>query len=306
MTNPITIFSGTDGLNTKIDPARLGTKNNVLDLAVAADVDVTDTGRISRRKGYTKQVSTAAHSLFCEGGDCLFVSGASLCALNPDYTHVVVTSVTADLRVSYTQVNGQIYFCNGKEKGIVRNGQYAAWEKGTYVGPDTHRQLVGPPTGTIVEYYRNRMYVVQKNVLWYSEPGAYGAFDLVRGFILYPSDIRMVVAVDDGIYVSDSTSLYFLAGKAPTEFEQILLVQYPAIQWTESKFNGQLHVDQYRGPTIRDGQGKAAMWLSKEGVCYGGPGGFHNLSQDKIADFPSGLTGSGLVYNGKYVGLIDP
>lgn len=306
MANPITIFQGTNGLNTKIDPARLGKKNNILDLAVAVDVEITDTGRISRRKGYTKQVSTAAHSLFCEGGDCLFVSGSSLCQLHPDYSHSVVTTVTPGLRMSYAQINGQTYFCNGKEKGIVRNGQYTAWEKGTYVGPDSHRTLVDPPTGTIVEYYRNRMYVVQKNVIWYSEPGAYGAFDLVRGFIMYPSDIRMVVAVDDGIYVSDSTTTYFLAGKTPMEFEQITLVHYPAIQWSESKFNGQLSIDQYRGPAIRDGQGKAAMWLSEKGVCYGGPGGFSNLTQDKIADFPTGLTGSGLVHRGKYTGLIDP
>jgi len=303
MREPINIFSGTTGLNTKIDPARLGEQNNVLDLAVAADVDVSDTGRLSRRKGYTKQTSDSSHSLFCENGDCLFVTGTSLCRLLPDYTSSIITTVTQGLRCSYAQINGQIYFCNGKEKGIVKNGQYSTWVKGSYIGPDSHRTLSDPPIGNIVEYYRNRMYVAQKNVLWYSEPGAYGAFDLARGFIMYPTDIRMVVAVDDGLYVSDSTSIYFLAGKTPLEFEQVHLVSYPAIQWSDARFNGRLIAE---SSTIVDGPGLAAIWMSNEGVCYGGPGGFYNLTQDKIADFPDGLTGSGLVHKGKYIGLIDP
>lgn len=300
------IFQGTHGLNTKIDPARLGRKNNILDLAVAGDVDISDTGRISRRKGYTQQTEVASHSLFCEGGDCLFIAGTGLYQLHPDYTSSLVTTVTSGLTMDYAQVNGQIYYCNGADKGIVRNGQYSAWEKGTYYGPDTHRTLSNPPIGTMVEYYRNRLYVVQKNVLWYSEPGAYGAFDLARGFFMYPTDIRLVVAVDDGIYLSDSTTHYFLKGNTPQEFEQITLANYPAITGTDSTFNGQLVFDRYEGARIIDGAGKAALWLSNEGICYGGPGGFLNVTQDKIAGFPDGLTGSGLVHKGKYIGLIDP
>ena len=151
------IFIGTEGLNTKIDPARLYKDGGIQDLAVGADIDVTDTGRISRRKGYTKRISDIPiHSLFCDDGLCLFVTGTSLCSLNPDYTYTVLATVTEDVRVDYVEINNRIYWLNGNEKGYITDINNS-WVKGTYVGPTTRRNLVSPPIGAIVEYYRNRM-----------------------------------------------------------------------------------------------------------------------------------------------------
>lgn len=302
MTKPINIFRGSDGLNTMIDPARLRSGGGVQDLAVAADIDVTDTGRISRRKGYTKRISASVHSLFCDGGPCLFVTGTSLCSLNPDYTYNILATVTAAARVSYTEINNRIYWCNGNEKGYVSGSINHSWIKGEYVGPTTKRILSNPPTGTLVAYYRTRMYIAQANVLWYSEPLAFGAFDLVRGFFMFATDIRMVRAVEDGIFVSSSNNTYFLRGNTPLSFEQIKVADYPAIQWSDAKLEGSLSQD----GGIIEGNGISAMWMSNNGICYGGPGGFRNLTLDKIADFPDGLSGSGLVYNGRYIGLINP
>ena len=303
---PITIFRGTRGLNTKIDPAQLGKNGGILDLAVAADVDVNDTGkRISRRKGYTRQTTSAAHSLFCDKGPCLFVAGTGLYELHADYSSTLLTTVAENARMSYAEVNGRVYYQNGYEKGYIKDSGAHTWERGTYYGPDTDRVFSDPPIGTIVRHYRNRMYIAQKNVLWYSEPGDFGRFDLARGFLMYATDIRMVRPVEDGIYVSDSTASYFLKGSTPLEFVQIHVAPYPAIEGTDTSFFGSL-IFGNEGITIMEGPGIAAMWLSEEGVCYGGPNGFFNVTLDKIADIPAGLTGSGLVHKGKYVGLIDP
>jgi hypothetical protein len=300
------IFNGTRGLNTKIDPAQLSKDGALLDLAVAADVDVNDTGkRISRRKGYTKQTSSAAHSLFCETGPCLFVSGTGLYELNADYTSALMTTVTANARMSYAEINNRIYYMNGHEKGYIQDSINNSWVKGTYYSPATDRVLSDPPIGTIVRYYRNRMYVAQKNVLWYSEPGAFNTFDLARGFVMYATDIRMVRPVEDGIFVSTAKNTYFLKGATPMEFVQFRVAPYAAIEGSDAPFSGSLVMSQ-EGAIIQEGPGIAALWLSNEGVCYGGPGGFYNITLDKIADFPIGLTGSGLVHKGKYVGLIDP
>jgi hypothetical protein len=302
---PITIFRGTYGLNTKIDPARLGKNGGVLDLAVAADVDVSDTGRLSRRKGYTKQTTSAAHSLFCEQGPCLYVSGTGLYELHADYSSTLLATVTENARMNYAEINGRVYYLNGYEKGYIQDSGSHTWEKGTYYGPDTDRVLSDPPIGTIVRHYRNRMYIAQKNVLWFSEPGAFGAFDLARGFVMYASDIRMVRPVEDGIFVSSSRNTYFLKGSTPLEFVQLRVAPYPAVEGTDAPFSGALIFGQ-EGASIMEGPGIAAMWLSEEGVCYGGPNGFYNVTLDKIADMPTGLTRAGLVHKGKYVGLIDP
>lgn len=299
------IFQGTHGLNTKIDPARLGKNGGVLDLAVAADVDVSDTGRLSRRKGYTKRTETAAHSLFCEQGPCLFVSGTGLYELHPDYISTLLATVTENARMSYAEINGRVYYLNGYERGYIENSEAHTWEKGTYYGPDTDRVFSDPPIGTIVRHYRNRMYIAQKNVLWFSEPGYFGAFDLARGFIMYATDIRMVRPVEDGIFVSTSRNTYFLKGNTPLEFVQVKVAPYPAVEGTDAPFSGSL-IFGNNGITILEGPGVSAMWLSEKGVCYGGPNGFYNVTLDKIADMPTGLTGAGLVHKGKYVGLIDP
>lgn len=308
MTDPITIFRASKGLNTKADPARIySSKEGITDLAVAGDIDITDTGRISRRKGYTQQISgISAHSLFCDGGDCLFVTGTNLCILNSDYSYDVLTAVHANARMAYVQINDQIYYCNGYQKGIIEDKNVKSWELGEYVGPPTRRHLVDPPIGTKLAYYNGRVFVVQGDVIWYSEPGYFGAFDLARGFLWYPSSIRMVRPVDDGMYISTSTQTFFVSGSNPLEFTQTKVADYPAIQWTDIKLSGRLVFNQDGGKTIVETNGLSAMWMSEQGICYGGPSGnFYNLTFDKIASFPTGLTGSGLVHNGRYVGLIN-
>lgn len=302
MTKPIVIFRGSTGLNTKADPVRLYDRGGIKDLAVAGDVDVLETGRLSRRKGYTSRLTGNFHSLFSEGGTCCFALGVKLCLLNPDYTYVEVADVTAGATVSYAKINDRIYWCNGFEKGCIHNGANTSWVKGAYVGRDMMRHFVDPPIGTIVEAYSNRLFVAQNNVMWYSEPGAYGAFDLVRGFYMWGTNIRMIRAVADGLYVSTGNKTYFLKGESPKTWVQIKVADYPAIAGSDFRFAGALN----ESGGIDEGEGLAVMWMSNEGVCYGGPGGFRNMTLDKIANFPDGLTGSGLVHNGRYIGLINP
>lgn len=309
MSSLTTIFRATNGLNTKSDPARIySSSKGVQDLAVAGDVDITDTGRLSRRKGYTLQKSGAFHSLFCDGGEALVVSGTDLCILRADFITTAIATVTAGARMSYAKVNDDIYYCNGHEKGIVSNGAVIAWEKDEYVGPTTYRVLDDPPIGTHVEGYNGRVYVVQGSVLWFSEPYAFGVFNFEDNLFWFPSDIKMVRAVADGLFVSTSNEVFFLAGLDTEEPLQVKVADYPAIEWSESWFNGQLNTYQGGGSSIsQGGGGRVLMWMSDHGVCFGGPGGqFVNVTWEKIGEFPNGLSGSSLVYNGKFVGLIDP
>lgn len=309
MAKPITILKSTKGLNTKLDPTRIySSLKGVQDLAVAADVDISDTGRLSRRKGFSEKIAGAYHSLFCDGGVGLVVSGTDLCILNPDYTTTTIASVTAGARMSYSQINGDIYYCNGFEKGIVSGGEAIVWEKGKYIGPDTDRIFDDPPIGTHVEGLHGRVYVAQAGALWFSEPYNFGTFNFEDNLFWFESDIKMARGVDDGLYVSTSNEVYFLSGLDTDQPLQTKVSDTPAIEYSETWFRGRMVAFKDGGSSIiQDSGQKSLMWMSNEGVCFGGPGGqFQIVTWERIGEFPDGLTGSSLVYNDKFVGLIDP
>lgn len=308
MTDPITIFRKTNGLNTLIDPVDLDISKGIQELAVANNVDISDKGRLSRRKGYTEVLSGSYHSLFCDGGEAIVVSGTNLCLLNNDYTTTTIAQVTQGAKLSCCKINDDIYYCNGHECGIVRNGSVVDWNKGDYVGPTSYRVLDNPPIGTHVESFNGRVYISQGGSLWFSEPFAFGAFNLEDNLWWFPSNIKMVRAVEDGLYISTSNEVFFLSGIDTDAPIQTKVCDYPAIEYSESWAEGRLIIFPEGGISISQGGGKRfLMWLSNFGICFGGPGGqFTNLTWDKIGEFPNGLTGSSIIFNGKFVGLINP
>jgi hypothetical protein len=171
------------GLNILVDPVRIAfdPDSGVQDLAVAYNVDHDRTGRVSRRKGFAQTDRTEdVHSLWCDGGECFFVSGTSLCVLGSDYTYKTIATVTAGARVSYLQFGKRAYWMNGFEKGYVEESVAYSWDKGAYVGPDTQREFSGPPIGTIIRYRAGRAYIVQGPVIWYSEPYSWSYDALCR------------------------------------------------------------------------------------------------------------------------------
>ena len=118
----------------------------------------------------------------------------------------------------------------------------------------------------------------------------------------------MIRAVRDGIYFSTETGTFFFRGKGdPKDFVKTSVASYPVVQYTDVKFRGRLVYPITGDAFIDTGSGEhSAIWMSEEGICYGGyDGTFANLSEDKLV-LPSALTGSGLVYNNKYVGLFNP
>lgn len=106
-----------------------GVANDMLRSAVNVEID--DTGRVSRREGYSVVYDPAEplHSGFeCPAG-VLFAEGRALKLLNPDTG--VVTLLRADLAlgqpVAYVEVNGETYYSNGVVTGKVVNGAARQW-----------------------------------------------------------------------------------------------------------------------------------------------------------------------------------
>jgi len=302
MPDPITIFRGSSGLNVKIDPARLtfdpGT--GIDDLAVAVNVDHDRTGRVGRRKGFAATaITTACHSLWCDGGEALYVAGSTLCRLSPSYTSQTLASVTSGARMSYFQLDTRAFWMNGYEKGYIEAGVNNAWVKGAYVGPDTTRQLSDPPVGHLIAYEHGRAWVAQGAVVWYSPAYTLNAFDLARDFLPFESRLTMLGPVKGGVFFSTDQSIYFGAGADPRAMELLQVANYPAIEGTMAKFDMKKFGDGSQG-------GVGLIWTSTEGVCIGTPGGeFINLTSKNLV-YPKALRGAGICFDGRYVSTLEP
>ena len=302
MANPVTIFKASTGLDVKVDPTRLvfDPETGISSLAVAYNVDHDYTGRISRRKGFTSTSITAScHSLFCEDGDALMVTGNTLCLVAPDLTgYRTIATVTEGAPVSYAQVAGMIFWVNGFEKGFVQNGVNHPWVRGEYYGPTSRRVLSDPPLGTIVRAHSGFMYVVTGSILWHSDPYSLNAFDLLRGFIPFQGQILMVRPVRGGVFVGTDQAVWFLDGNSPKDFRLYKASRSPVFARTDVLVDLS---DMSPKDFLQNRTGEAVIWTGPEGVSVGMPDGqvFH-LTKDKLAPL-SALTGAGQIMSGRYV-----
>jgi hypothetical protein len=294
------IFRGAFGLNNTVESTRLAfdEKTSMGELATAYNVDVDSRGRVSRRPGWNKVASFYGSDMFCEGGDCLFVGGTSLYQLLPDYTRKGLRSgLTPNARLSCAQAPDRIFYTNGFENGYVRQGASWVWQVGEYVGPDTSRTFSNPPIGQLVEFYAGRTFVAKGRHLLWSEGFNWGAFDLARNFLSYGTDITMVKAVNDGLFLSDQTTTYFIGGRNPKEFEQIVVAPYSAIPYTVARVQQAYVTDKKRGKVI--------IWATNMGLCAGSDGGqFENATLGKLT-YPTCSEGTAAALADKYIVLLS-
>jgi hypothetical protein len=308
MARTIKIFSATSGINNKLDPVRLkyDYRKGISDFVACVNCDIDDTGRPFRRKGFTATTRTESfHSLFSAGSFGLGVTGNALAVINADMSKTNIRNVTQNARMSYVRdtdgTQDVIYYANGYENGRVINKISNTWPVGTYVGPETRKTFYAPPIGHLLEIRNLRMFIAVDNILWYSEPGAFNLYRLASNYFGFPSRLRMIQAVDGGLWVSDSERIYFLGGEiAPTIQEmpvQKKKADYAAFEGSAVKVPGS---------RIGEGmEGIVVVFATPEGVCIGtGDGQLINLTERKIA-LPSGLTGAGFYRDGKYIVTIN-
>lgn len=304
MAQPITVFQGSTGLNTKLDPTRVrfDPQSGISDLAVAYNIDHDASGRISRRKGYScTTITEPCHSLWSagDGGPCFFATGTSLCQLHTDFSYSVLAGMSPGARVRYARVQDRTYWLNGFEKGCIQNGANQAWVAGTYYGPSTKRVLRDPPVGHLLVRHLGRIWIGQGSVAWYSEPFSANQFDLTRSFVPFESRLRMLASAGRALFFSDETSTWVLVGQVPGEMELLQVADYPAIEGTEALLD-------MRRLGAGEQMGVGAIWTSARGVCVGFPSGqMVNLTERKF-DLPMAAAGAGGIVGDRYIGLLQP
>jgi hypothetical protein len=126
---------------------------------------------------------------------------------------------------------------------------------------------VAPPGGQLLEYHNGRIYIASGKVLWFTEPLRYGCVHPGRGFLLFPSDITVVKAVSDGLYVcSDLT--YFVSGVDSADFKQREVLPYGGV------YDTGVSLPNY----------DAVAWFSHQGLVFGARNAeLLNVTQDRVA-----------------------
>lgn len=296
MNKVLPIFKGTTGLNNKVDPSRVEDS----DIVTALNVNIDDSGRVSRRLSFVNTGCTlSVNSLYSNGERGLFKVDDDLYLLYPDLTYSLIA---AGLNTQYPMrcctVNSIIYFVNETVVGKVENDVAGPWEGADYVGPTTFRKFSDPPKGHLIAFLGGRIYVAGNNTVWYSEPFAYSWFDLARNYFMFNSRIKMLAAVDDGLYISTESVVYFLNGTVPSEMAQLKVHSYPAIEGTDVYTPG--------GQVLEtEDTRQALLFTSTRSVCACFNSGRIVEMTEKKVSYPEGSYGSAAFLNNTYYALIN-
>lgn len=98
------------------------------DLAAGTNIDIDNSGAISRRPGYTQVLAGNFHSVWSDNNQCLLVTGGQLKKSDASYNLTALkTLADTTTRVSYNKTIGRVYFSNGTDTGIVENGAARTW-----------------------------------------------------------------------------------------------------------------------------------------------------------------------------------
>lgn len=134
------------------------------------------------------------------------------------------------------------------------------------------------PGGHIVAAWMGRLLVARGRNLIYSSPLRYGLHNPTTNFVQFASQLRMVLPVNDGVYLADSKHCYFLKGTAPEAWQVITLESAPPPAGAGFVLDGS-NFDQIPAVPV-------ACWISEKGFALGLPDGQVVLAQEKRLRLP--------------------
>lgn len=98
------------------------------DLALAQNVDVTDAGRVRRRKGYAAALFAGAYDSLYAAGDVMVArAGTNLQRLLLDGTQATLRAGLTGPRLSYDNMGQRIYYSDGLVTGCIDGGVPRTW-----------------------------------------------------------------------------------------------------------------------------------------------------------------------------------
>lgn len=115
MALPVT--SRSKGLNNVTDPVRLGLNW----YARADNIDVTQTGSVKRREGFSRLMAAAMSGAYSSADlTRLYVAADGvLCAVTPDMGLRPLQALQSSTPLQWAQLNDHIFFTNGQDSGVI-------------------------------------------------------------------------------------------------------------------------------------------------------------------------------------------
>jgi hypothetical protein len=272
-------INGFSGINNVTDSARMAEPvNGILPLIEATNVDIDDSRMISRSKGNESLYAGTIHSLWSnsrkEFGLCM--EQGTLKKVTYGEGFLTVTPLYSGLdpaaRMRYVETDDRIFMTNGSFIGYLRDSMVYP-----LVDPDqTYKTRM--PAGHLIEFYNNQLYVAVDSVIFYSDALAWQRTDLRKNFIPLLGRVRMIQAVQGGLFVSDTQGIHFLSGGTAKELVLNPKSPNPVYPGGFCKIEGEMI------GTSEPILGEAVVMMNSEGIFLGGPEGhFLNVTKNRYA-----------------------
>lgn len=110
---PIELKAAT-GVRNDISPERF----DKTDLIVGTNIELDDTGKVSRRLGMTLHTAGVTHSLLASSRDCFVVLNGVLSRVQPDMTMLPIVPVSGS-RVAYERIADEVFWTDGLQSGVL-------------------------------------------------------------------------------------------------------------------------------------------------------------------------------------------
>lgn len=212
------------GLHNTVTRERLGADQ----LVRAVNVDLSDAGQLSRRRGYRKRLTGSWRSVTGIDDIIYGVRDGVLgyCLADIKFQPLGIAVGTAP--VCYTEVGGDVYFSSSVAQGVIlgkdmsvipwgKTGGQGTWNSPVYSPTATLGEVGGkllgdPPAATSLGAYKGRIYLAVGAILWATELFQFHFVDRTKNFMQFEDPITMISVASDGLWIGTSGGLYFLRG----------------------------------------------------------------------------------------------
>lgn len=277
--------NGFAGINNVDRPERL----SLADLHEAVNVDIDKTGGIARRVGrIARYTGTNLRSLWSNDKVTLFAEGATQRRLirdvNGAITSATVRSIGANASLCYTEINEDVVCSDGQDLWRVRDGVASALTDGVVLQRETdsggrleEKSFAVMPGGSILAYYKGCLWVARGNVVYRSRPLLYGYHMPSKDFVAFPSEVRVMIGLDNAIFFVTDSGHYVITGGGEEDYVFSQKHDYGAPKSSAVRVPVSVI-----SPEL--GDGTAAMWVSNKGFMFGLPSGqIINLTEKRVA-----------------------
>lgn len=193
----------------------------------------------------------------------------------------ILNSIDPDIvekHIYITTSNGDILYKNA----VIDANQTSIVYDVRYVGdnlPLLTQFKDRPMPGQVMENFRGHILIGIDNILYWTDPLNYELVDYRKNFIMFSSPIKIIAAVEDGVFVGTEDEILFIDGIDLMEAPRVFKADYGVILGTLSKVDSNLFNIDGIPP-----DSKAVMFVTDKGISVGFNGGvFINLTESKVA-----------------------